>query len=191
MKCLWPSGLARETTILEVTGLILTRRYSLFPNTATPLRATPNGGSARRSARTGPARLSTSAGTRRGAATTPALLVTGPVADGRPSRVAAPLPPVATATIAGRAGPAAVPTCGTTPCGRRPARAMVAAIWPPAVKSPRGPPTAARAAMAALAANATGDRSTSLPALLRRPPVRAPCEVSSCWVDALLSSRAV
>jgi len=92
----------------------------------------------------------------------------------RPSRAAAPLPPVATATNAGRAAPAAVPTCGTTACGRRPVRAMAAAIWPPAVTRPRSPPTAARAAMAALAAGATGGPSTAPPATPRRPPVRAP-----------------
>jgi len=35
MKCLRPSGLARETTLWGVTGSIPTLRHSLFPNIAT------------------------------------------------------------------------------------------------------------------------------------------------------------
>ena len=56
-----------------------------------------------------PARRVTVAGTLRGVTTTPAQPTTALSAGGRSSRAAVPLPPVATARIAGRAGMAATP----------------------------------------------------------------------------------
>ena len=62
-----------------------------------------------RSKRVAPARRATVAGTLRVAKTTPALPTTALAAGGRPIRAAVPLPPIATARIAGTAGMAATP----------------------------------------------------------------------------------
>jgi len=113
--------------------------------TRRPSRAALKGPSGQRPARVVPARLVTAAGDFRGATTTPARPATGLVTGGRPSRAAAPLPPVTTARIAAGARTAPTPIPGTAAPGRQPVREMVAAIWPPAMTVPSGLTTAAKA----------------------------------------------
>jgi len=132
-----------------------------------PLPITPSVAPARHLARRGPAWLATGAGTRRGATTTSALPATGPVAAGRPSHAAWPLPTAPTTTIAGGLGTDATPTYGVTTPGRPPFRATVVCMRPPAMVDQLSLLPVPRPAMAVPAASSLGVRSTD-------PPIRGP-----------------
>jgi len=149
------------------------------PSTAQPRRPSrvalsePSG---RRPARAVPARLAKVAKALRGATTIPVRQETGLVADRRPSRAAALLPPVTTERITGGAGTAATKMRGTAAYGQRPVRAMIAAIPPPAVTVPRGLPTEAKATGETPATTDIGAWHTAVAAGATRSlvPVRGP-----------------